>query len=282
MKKQLIPIASVAGLALTGLSAHAQINYHDGDLIVALTQSSATADVEIDLGSLSYLQGLSGGSPVSLGNISSDLTAAGASLDSLSFSVFGLQYAQNGSIAANTSWLSQTQTGASPNTPPHGLTGSNQTNVKSGEEGLLGLTATDQVGTKGLLPWSAAPANAGPNNTATTAIIPNGNINSYTKLTTGTGAINLNAYVAGGGYKNTTSGTFVTDGGSVISDLFEFDPTGTANPSVLQGVFTLTSTGELDYTGGTAAVPEPGTYGTLAAGGLLLISLRNKFRRQQS
>jgi len=54
MKKQLIPIASVAGLALTGLSAHAQINYHDGDLIVALTQSSATADVEIDLGSLLF------------------------------------------------------------------------------------------------------------------------------------------------------------------------------------------------------------------------------------
>jgi hypothetical protein len=273
MKRKFIPILGLAGLAVSGLSAHAQITYNDGDLFVAFSQASATADVEIDLGSLSYLQGLSGGSTVSLGNISSDLTLAGASLNSLTFSVFGLQNAPNGSIAGNTSWLSLTQTGASPNAPTAGLTPSKQNALQSNELGTLGLTPLGNLASKGLLPWSAANA-AGANNTASTAIIPNSDINSYSKITAGSGNIGANVT----GYKNTTSGTFVTDGGSITSDLFEYDPTGTANPSVYQGYFTLNSLGVLSFT----AVPEPGTCGMLAVGGLLLISLRNKFRRQQS
>jgi hypothetical protein len=278
MKKQLIPILGVAGLALTGLSIRAQVfNYTDGNLILDFSQSTATADVEVDLGSLSSLQGLSGGSTVSLGNFSSQLAAAGASINDLTFSIFGLQFSQNGSIAANTSWLTQTQTGASPNTPPPDLTGSNQNALKSNELGALGLQIDGvTLAGKGILPWSAGNA-AGANNSANTVIIPNSNINSFTKLGTGTllnGSVNH--------FQNTTSGTFSTDGGTYVSDLFELDPgLGSSTPSTFQGYFTLNNTGELDFTS-VSAVPEPGTYSLLAAGGLLLLSFRKQLFRKQT
>ena len=79
MKTKFIPILGVAGLALSGLSAHAQIAYNDGDLILDFSQSGAS-DVEVDLGSLASLNLLSGGSSVQIGSFSSYLTTAGSSL----------------------------------------------------------------------------------------------------------------------------------------------------------------------------------------------------------
>jgi hypothetical protein len=246
---------SVIGLALCGSSVFSQVvNYTDGDLILDFSQAGANSDVEIDIGSLGSLTNLAqaaGGTVQISGtyyNVASQLLGVFPNLDNLSFSVFGLQLAQNGSVAANTSWLSQSQTGTSPNTPPHGLTGSNQNNLKAAEEGVLGLTATGNLGTKGFLPWSAAnPSSA--NNTTNVAIISTSDISSFTHLNAAT---TLNIYVGGGHFQNTTSSTFATDGGSIVSDLFEFDPTGSSNPSVYRGYFTLNSDGTLYF-----SLPSP-------------------------
>jgi len=267
MKKQLIPIVGVAGLALTGLSAHAQVfNYTDGDILLDFSQSGGTHDVEVDLGSLASLDSQSGGSTVQLANFSSQLTTAGLNVSSLAFSVFGI----NNSVG--TLWLSQTQPGANPITAPNDLSATSQAAVQSKVLGILGSDGFGGFNVNGILPWSAAPANAGPNNTATTAIIPTSSHSSYT-------------YLAGAGWsgapsnpKNTTPASFTS--GSITSDLFQFDPTGnTAQPSGYEGYFTFNSNGALDFT--SVAVPEPGTYGLVGAGGLLALTLRNQLRRKQ-
>jgi hypothetical protein len=272
MKRKLIPILGLAGLALSGLSAHAQINYHDGDLVLDLSQSGHS-DVEADLGNLASLATLSGGSTVQIGSFSSYLTTAGDSLNSLQFSIFGIQNNAAGSIAANTSYLSIQQSGAGPNTAPNDLTGSVQNTLKSTELGILGLDGFGGYNTSGLLPWSAAnPANV-TTNSATLSIIPNGNVNGYTHEA---GSFNG----APSGFPTTTTSSTFSSGGSVIADLFEFDPgQGSTHQAIYDGAFTFNSDGTLDYTS-VSAVPEPSVYGMLGTG-LLLLGLRHQFRRNQ-
>jgi hypothetical protein len=266
MKRKLIPILGLAGLALSGLSAHAQINYNDGDLILDFSKSGAS-DVEVDLGNLASLDLLSGGSTVSLGNFSSSLTTAGAGiLTNLSFSIFGLQNNTSGSIAANTSYLSIQQSGAGPNAAPNDLTGSVQNSLKTTENGILGLDGFGGYNSIGLLPWATANT-AGP----TVAIIPSGNVNGYTHLA---GSFNG----APSGFPTTTTSSTFSSGGSVTADLFEFDPgLGTSQKAIYDGDFTFNSDGTLDFTSITPA-PEPSVYGMLGIG-LLLVGLRHHFRR---
>ena len=267
MKRKLIPILGLAGLALSGLSAHAQINYNDGDLVLDLSKSGA-ADVEVDLGSLGSLNLLSGGSTVQVGSFSSYLTTAGANVNSLSFSIFGIQNNTAGSVSANTSYLSIQQSGASPNTAPNDLTGSVQNTLKSTELGILGLDGFGGYNTIGLLPWSTANAE-GP----TLAIIPNGDVNGYTHLA---GSFNG----APSGFPTITTSSTFSSGGSVTADLFEFDPgQGPAHQAIFDGDFTFNSDGTLDFTSITPA-PEPSVYGLLGTG-LLLLGLRHRFHRSQ-
>jgi len=268
LSKQFVPILGVVGFAFAGLSAHAQtaINYNDGDLILAFSQAAANDDVEVDIGNLSNLQSLSGGSTYNLGNFSADLTAAGASINNLSFSVIGQLFGQS-------TYLSQKQSGANPNTPPANLSALNYSTANGkvlAIEGLDGTSATSQT-TTGLLPWSQANGNS-----TTTALIPNANHSSYSFITKSgfTGAPP--------NVKNTTPASFT---GSLVSDLFTYDQAaaGTGNPSVYDGYFTLQSSGELDFTSATVtAVPEPATYGLLAGAGLLLVSFRKQVNRKQA
>ena len=270
--KKLIPILGLAGLALSGIPAHAQLfNYGDGNLILDFSQAAASADLEVNLGSLSSLNSLAQAAcgTVSLGNFSSQLTLAGASVNSLTFSVVGLQLNSSGSVAATTEYLTQTQTGVSPNSPPKDLTPSNQSAVESKILGILGLNSDGSLGTKGILPWSAAQP-AGANNTASAVIIGNTDINSFTKIVGASfGPVNP---------KDTTPALFSS--GSVVSDLFEYDPVGSSQNTVYQGYFTFSSDGSLNYT--TASpVPEPGV-AVLAAGGLLVLALRQRFQRNKA
>jgi hypothetical protein len=242
----------VIGLALPSWSMQSQVfNYTDGDLVLDFSQGGANYDVEVDIGSLNSLTNAAqaaGGTVQISGtfyNATSQLLNIFPNVNSLSFSVFGLQFSQNGSIAANTSWLTQTQTGASPNTPPHDLTPSNQNALKSNELGALGLQIDDtSLAAKGILPWSAPPNTADPiYNTTTVVIIPTANVSSFTKLGTGTllnGAVNH--------FRNITSGTFSTDGGTYVSDLFELDPgLGSSSSSVYRGYFTFNNDGTLYF-----------------------------------
>jgi len=261
MKRKFIPILG-AGLVLSGLSAHAQISYTDGDLILDFSQSGAS-DVEIDLGSLGSLNSLSGGSPHQIGSYSSSLTTAGASLNSLQLSIFGIQNNAAGSVAANTSYLSIQQSGASPNSAPNDLSLPNQNLLGSTELGILGSDGFGGYNTLGLLPWANANA-AGP----TVAIIPSGNANGYTHLA---GSFNG----APSGFPTITTSSTFASGGSVIADLFEFDPVGSSHKAVYDGDFTFNSDGTLDFTSVTPA-PEPGVYGLLGTG-LLLLGLRHRY-----
>jgi hypothetical protein len=80
-----------------------------------------------------------------------------------------------------------------------------------------------------------------------------------------------------GNINNTTGSPFTT---GIVSDLFEYNGTGAAGGSVYEGDFTFNTDGSLDFTTPTTAVPEPTTYGILAAGGLLALSLGKQLRRQ--
>jgi hypothetical protein len=266
MKTKFIPILGVAGLALSGLSAHSQIAYNDGDLILSFSQTGKS-DVEVDLGSLASLNLLSGGSSVQVGSYSSYLTTAGASLNSLSFSIFGLQNNAAGSVAANTSFLSTQQSGVGPNAAPNDLTPSGQNLLKSTELGILGLDGFGGYNTLGLLPWAIANT-TGP----TVAIIPNGNVNGSTHLA---GSFNG----APGGFPTSTTSSTFASGGSITADLFEFDPVGTSQKAVFDGAFTFNSDGTLNFTS-VAPAPEPGVVGLLGAG-LLLVALRHQYRRNK-
>jgi hypothetical protein len=267
MKKQLLPILGVAGLAWSGLSAHAQITYNDGDLILDFSQAGKS-DVEVDLGNLANLDSLSGGSTVQIGSYSSYLTTAGASLNSLSLSIFGIQHYVSGSVAANTSYLSTQQSGASPDAAPNDLPGSIQNTLRSTELGIIGLQLDGSLASIGLLPWATANA-AGP----TVAIIPNGNVSGYTHLAGGFSG-------APSGFPTSTTAANFASGGSLTADLFEFDPgLGTSHQAVFDGAFTFNSDGTLDFTS-IAPAPEPGVY-SIFGGGLMLIAIRRQFLRKQ-
>jgi hypothetical protein len=283
MNKQLIPIVGVAGLVLSGASSHAGpvFNYTDGDLILDFSQSGSS-DLEIDIGSLANLNLSAGGGTLNLGNFSTQLAAAqgvtlgNLSLGSLSFSVFGQQLLQSGSINAGTVYLTQAQPGANPITPPTNLTGISQATVGSKILAIEGLNADGSLATKGILPWSAGNSSDPIANSASEVII-----------STSTALVKQNSYsyITSGGFtgapsnpKNTTPGTFTS--GSITSDLFTFDPAAddTGTPSVYDGQFTFNSDGSLDFT----PVPEPGTYGLLAAGGAVFFALRRQFIRKQA
>jgi hypothetical protein len=236
------------GLALSGLPAYAQVfNYTDGDLILDFSEANYP-DVEVDIGSLASLTNAaatSGGTvEISAYNLSTQLIGNFGSVDSVSFSVIGQQYNQNGSINAGTVYLTQKQTGSSPNTPPASLNSIEQANAQGTVLAVEGLDDLGNISTKGILPWSASQAADPVINTATVAIIPTSglqDINSYTKIV---GSSFLGAPT---NPKNTTPASFTS--GSIVSDLFTFDPAnnGTSNPSTYDGYFTLNSDGTLYF-----------------------------------
>ena len=291
LPRKIIPILGLSGLALGGLSAHATpvFNYTDGDLILDFSKSGSS-DVVVDIGNLASLNtaavtaggtvALSGGSsPSPYFNITSQLLGTFGDVNGLSFTVFGLQNSASGGVAAKTVYLTQQQTGGSPNTPPNNVTASKQTGLVGVAQSVIGLGS----GT-GILPWSSANAADSTNNTANVAIIPTSGAaaaNSYT--TKGAGAWGSYAPTSPS-IANTTSGTFSTDGGTITSDLFEYDyysSGGPSHPTVLQGEFTLDNAGTLSFTT-IEPVPEPSTYGLITAGGILVILLCNQNRRKST
>lgn len=250
--KKLLNLGAIA-LFLAGLSAYAQtINntYADGDLIVDFSKVGATYDVEVDLGNLASLTNaarVAGGTvQISAYDPASQVVGIFGDVNSLSFSVFGIQNNASGSISANTSYLSDQQAGANPNTAPNDLTGSRQNVLKSTELGILGLDGFGGYQINGLLPWSAANASDPVYNSATVVIIPTASASSYTSLA---GSFNG---APSGFPANTTSATFSTGGKSTISDLFEFDPVGSSHKAVYVGYFTFNPDGTLNF-----SLPSP-------------------------
>jgi hypothetical protein len=250
-------------LFLAGVSAGAQTlfnTYADGDLILDFSKSSASYDVEVDIGNLASLTNAAataGGTvQITAYNVTSQLLGIFGNVNNLSFSIFGLQHFASNSVAANTSYLSTQQAGVSPNDAPTDLVPSDQNTLRSTELGILGLQNSGSLafGGSGLLVWSSGNAANATNNSPTVAIIPQGNVNSYTSKAGGFNG------APSGFPANTTSGTFATGSNSTISDLFEFDPgLGTSHLAVYVGYFTFKSDGTLYFSLPSAATPLPTT-----------------------
>jgi len=278
MKRKIIPILGLSGLALSGLAAPFQ--YNDGDLILDFSKTGYS-DVVVNIGNIGNLYNAAfyaGGTATLSGtdfNITSQLLGTFGSVNGLTFTVFGLQNNAAGSVAAQTVYLSQAQTDPIvPNSPPHDVSSTHQIGLVGLAQSIIGVGNST-----GILPWSAAnPINA-VNNTNTVAIIPTSGAalgNSYTSKGQGQWGSQGVPDPA-----NSTSSTFSTDGGSVISDLFEYDyyaSGGTSHNSIYQGYFALGNDGSLTF----SAVPEPSTYGLMTAGGALVLLLHNQRRRKSA
>ena len=76
-------------------------------------------------------------------------------------------------------------------------------------------------------------------------------------------------------YKNVYGDPNVT--GLTTASLF-LTPGNNSVPTLL-GTFSLAANGTVTYN--VTPVPEPGTYGLLAVGGLVVLALRSQFRRKQ-
>jgi len=247
---------SVLGFTLLGLSAPAAsvFNYTDGDLILDFSESGYP-DVEVNIGNISNLvsAATTAGGTVQITNynvnsqllgIFESVTPADA-VNNLSFTVFGLQNNASNGVAAKTIFLTQQQTGATTNAAPNDVTASKQTGLIGTVQKIIGLGQS-----VGLLNWSSSnPANS-TNNASKVVIIPTSGVaavNSYTV----TGSGDWGSYVSSSpSIANTTSSSFSTDGGSVISDLFEYDyyaSGGTSHKAVFKGYFTFKSDGTLSF-----------------------------------
>jgi hypothetical protein len=253
--KKLINLGAIA-LSLACLPGYALTLYNtyaDGDLILDFSKSGATYDVEVDIGNLASLTNAAataGGTvQITAYNATNQLVGIFGNVNSLSFSVFGIQNNASGSVAANTSYLSDQQSGSSPNAAPNDLSVPNQNTLGSTELGILGSDGFGGLNINGLLPWSFANAPNATNNSPTVAIIPRANGSSYTSTA---GSFNG---APSGFPANTTAGTFATANTYTISDFFEFDPVGSSHKAVYVGYFTFKSNGTLYFSLPSSATP---------------------------
>ena len=270
--KKLIPLLGITSLALSGLTSYATaFNYNNGDILLDFSQNGAgSADFEVDIGSLANLtsEALAAGGTVVLssgavqGYTLAQLSGNFANYNNLSLSVFGTATGAGTGGADQDYFSKKRNTITIQNATPNDITASTANTGGNDVLGVLGYPS----GT-GILNYGGITANV--------AEIPFGDANSYTTK----GNTALNAINNVNTIRNTTSASFAS--GSIVSDLFEYDGATSANKAVYEGDFTFNSDGSLDFTTSASAVPEPTSYGILAAGGLLALSLKNKFRRQQ-
>jgi len=265
---------SLLGITMLSLPVYAQqFNYTDGDMILDFSKSGYP-DVEIDIGNISNLvsaANAAGGTVQISGldyNVNSQLlsifetTTPADAVNELSFTVFGLQNTAAGGVPAKTVYLTQQQTGATTNTAPNDVTASKQNGLVGTVQKIVGLGQS-----VGLLPWSSInPANS-TNNSNKVVIIPTSGVAAINSYTT-TGSSDWGSYVSSSPpIANTTSASFSTDGGSVVSDLFEYDYYASGGPShkaIFKGYFTFKSDGTI-YFGVPGSQAPPSTVITISA-----------------
>ncbi len=287
-KRKILPAGLLAAAALASLTGGARaqtVTANQGDLLLGFNEPGVSSDYVVDLGPASYFLTLAATpgttdittadySGAGLGNIANDLST-----------VFGTSwYANNATQGTNVQWGVVGTSGVNPvdstvfglpnatlfftvgeSTPGPGSTGpqafsSNAQNTDANEienqfEGAFtGLNDTSNSTVAAVEPTSSVTDNWGSFNPQSHAFGSNDNI------------------------EQPTSGTYIGPTNSQL-DLYELLPTdhgGSAHGKEL-GSFTLTTTGQLDFT--SAAVPEPSTYATVGIGAAFLLLFRRRTRK---
>jgi hypothetical protein len=283
-KRNILPAGLLAAAALASLAGGAQaanVTSSPGDLFLGFNEPGVSSDYVVDLGPASYFISLasrpgttdittSDYSGAGLGNIANDLST-----------VFGTSwYANNATQGTNVQWGIAGATATSIGTPIFGL-----------PVDTLFFTAgelTPGLGSTGPEAFTANAQNASASkilNQFQTIVFDNLADTSNSTVATiepstqsdiwGDYNVQSTAFGTDDNIEQPTSGTYIGPTNSQL-DLYELVPTndgGSANGTEL-GSFSLTTTGQLDFT--SAAVPEPSTYATVGLGiGLLLLVRRN-------
>lgn len=238
-------LALLAALGLAGFVSSTQAQtYNAGDLIVGIYEPSAANTLVVDLGSAASITGQT----YQQWNLGSYLTSAGITLSgSAQYGVVGATGAANGSSVYSTGI-------GSPSWTSGQVAAINSTALTIGQYISGGYVATSISGGGGL-DWYNETIVTPPASGTLIATVLGTSLNS----TVGTSTV---LYRSIGSYS--TGRPPHTVPGSEVTDL----------------AFDLTPDGTLTY--GTAAVPEPSTYGLIAGAGLLALSLRNKLVRKQA
>ena len=256
---------AVAGAAMVAASStQAQVtSYSDGDILLMFrnTANITGNDLEVDLGPASGLSSDNGTVVVAASTVTSAFGAVPSSTLPIGYSAAGSV------LSTDELWLTRADT--TPGTQP--------THVAEQQNAAAQTPIANAISAIG---QGAVAGTSGP--VAGSALVSGGSANSYqqqAQQNSGgqTGLINygLNESLSSGAGGNIES---INRGSTVYEALWDIPASDSSNPTeTYLGYFTFLPTGQVDFTSVTA-VPEPATYGLLAATGLLAVALRRQFR----
>lgn len=253
--------ALLAALGLVAVSSAQAANFVNNELYLGFTESSASSDLMINLDPSTALVGQS-----SVVNLSSDIS--GSTLSTFN-TLFG-----------------NTATGVGMSVVG-GNTTFNQGDVfatllrvgGAGNAAVAGSLVTENV-TSGTLTGAASPISgtmtaAAYNSAATVGGVAVDSNKGWTALMNPT---STSEFPTKSGINPVST---IDSTGTIYEDLWKVAPGGA---DTYEGYFTFNYNADsLSFTGANVApVPEPTTYGMLAGAGLLIVGLRNQFRRKQA
>jgi len=229
--------------------------YNPQDLILGFRQTGGSSDLEVNIGQASLYYNATPGSILTIGQYdNSQLSSAFSSLDNLSFSISGAVRASGDPVnPIQTLWLTEPRLDLNTQTTPW----LRQSQFSQGTVG--GQIAG--IGSGGVSYAGSIPA--GPNNTPTALVIPDGDPNAYHQFIGDSGDFNGTFQ---GNVENATGTGFGAGGQPLRSDLYQLRP-GTGAGTYL-GYFELSPAGTMTFT----AVPEPRAWSMVGLGGLLFVA----------
>jgi hypothetical protein len=239
-------LIALAATSLAALSAHAQVNYTDGDLLIGFYQTGATNDLIVDAGPVSSLSN----GTLNLGNIAPDLTQAFGSGWATSSTLYWGALATNPNFGPTTS-----RNLTASRIPANGDYAAITAQTLNTAGGELDLSAGATLGVK----------LSGLNDDLQLA----SDSKSWAKYSAGNwgGLSNLSVDNASG----------IT---SAQLNLYALIQTGNSSsasgPGVLDGSLAIDSNADVTYT--AAPVPEPSTYASIALGAASLLMMARRRR----
>jgi hypothetical protein len=269
MTKQKSIMIAVAGASLLAATqVYAQLDYSSGDLLLNFrnTANITGNDLEVNAGPISAIEGFSGTEVLAPSSVVSGVFGSALTAGTVGFSASG----DDGSAPSDdTLFLSRAET--SPGNP---LSEGGYISAQAAPltQGLV-VTDIENIGAGGNAGTSVAAGAA----TVTGAVSGDSYQAQGEQNTSTTGTINFGSHenvatTKGGPIESIQGGS-----GAVYEALWEVPATGLGSDTYL-GYLTFDTDGEVDYTSAVSAVPEPSTYGALAASGLLVLALRRQFR----